>query len=98
MSKKEGDFQTRLIGKIKTMFPESMVLKNDPTYIQGIPDLLIIHNNKWAALECKKSADAPARPNQPYYVNKMNDMSYASFVYPENESEVLNELQSALQP
>lgn len=97
MGKKESDFQGRLIKKIKEKLPGCMVLKNDPTYIQGIPDLLILHNDKWAALECKKSDQAKVRPNQPYYINKMNNMSYASFIYPENEEEVLNEVQSALQ-
>lgn len=98
MGKKESNFQKDLIKKLKTMFPTSIVLKNDPTYIQGIPDLLILHNDKWAALECKRSQDASARPNQSYYVDKMNNMSYAAFIYPENETEVLNEIQSALQP
>lgn len=98
MGKKESDFQGSLIKKIKTRFPGCMVLKNDPTYIQGIPDLLILHNDKWAALECKKSEKEKVRPNQPYYVDKMNNMSYASFIYPENEEEVLNEIQSTLQP
>lgn len=97
MSKKEKDFQGYLIKKIKARFPGCMVLKNDPTYIQGIPDLLILNNDKWAALECKKSANAPSRPNQPYYVDKMNNMSFAAFIYPENEEEVLDEIQSALQ-
>lgn len=98
MGKKESEFQGNLIKKIKKRFPGCMVLKNDPTYIQGIPDLLILHNDKWAALECKKSEKEKTRPNQPYYVEKMNGMSYASFVYPENEEEVLNEIQSTLQP
>ena len=98
MGKKESDFQGNLIKKIKDRFPGCMVLKNDPTYIQGIPDLLILHNDKWAALECKKSEKEKTRPNQPYYVDKMNNMSYASFIYPENEEEVLNEIQSTLQP
>ena len=98
MGKKESEFQGNLIKKIKKRFPGCMVLKNDPTYIQGIPDLLILHNDKWAALECKKSENEKTRPNQPYYVNKMNGMSYASFIYPENEEEVLNEIQSTLQP
>ena len=98
MGKKESEFQGNLIKKLKERFPGCMVLKNDPTYIQGIPDLLILHNDKWAALECKKSEKEKTRPNQPYYVEKMNGMSYASFIYPENEEEVLNEIQSTLQP
>lgn len=97
MGKKESEFQGNLIKKIKQRFPGCLVLKNDPTYIQGIPDLLILHNDKWAALECKKSKKEKTRPNQPYYVEKMNGMSYASFIYPENEEEVLDEVQSALQ-
>ena len=97
MGKKESEFQGSLIKKIKQRFPGCLVLKNDPTYIQGIPDLLILHNDKWAALECKKSKKEKTRPNQPYYIEKMNGMSYASFVYPENEEEVLDEIQSALQ-
>ena len=98
MGKKESDFQGNLIKKIKDRFPGCMVLKNDSSYIQGIPDLLVLHNDKWAALECKRSGNEKPRPNQPYYVEKMNNMSYASFIYPENEEEVLNEIQSTLQP
>ena len=100
MGKKESDFQGSLIKKIKERFPGCLVLKNDSSYIQGVPDLLILHNDKWAALECKRSKKEvkKPRPNQPYYINKMNSMSYASFIYPENEEEVLNEIQSTLQP
>lgn len=73
-----------------------MVLKNDPTYIQGIPDLTILYNNKWATLECKRSDKESHRPNQDYYVSIMDKMSFSRFICPENEKEVLNELQSAL--
>lgn len=89
----ERNFQADLIKKIKKRFDGCIVLKNDPEYIQGIPDLLILHNDKWAALECKKSSKAKHQPNQDYYVSKMDDMSFASFISPENEEEVLNELQ-----
>lgn len=89
----ERDFQAKLIQKLKTMFPGCIVLKNDPDYIQGIPDLIILYNDKWASLENKKSADAKKQPNQEYYVNKMNEMSFSRFIFPENEEEVLNELQ-----
>lgn len=97
MGKKESDFQSEFIKKIKERLPGCVVLKNDPTYVQGIPDWLVLHNGKWAALECKRSSKEKPRPNQPYYIDKMNKMSYASFVYPENEEEVLDEIQSALQ-
>lgn len=86
----ENKFQSKLIKEIKDRFPECIVMKNDSSYIQGIPDLLVLFRNKWAALEVKKSNTASHRPNQDYYVDKMNDMSYAAFIYPENKEEVLN--------
>lgn len=93
----ENRFQANLIKEIKNRIPGCIVMKNDSSYIQGIPDLLVLHNDKWAALECKKSYKASKRPNQDYYVNKMDNMSFARFVCPENREEVLNDLQSALQ-
>ena len=91
--KKENAFQAQLIKDIKTAFPECIVLKNDANYLQGFPDLLVLCNDKWAALECKREQDAHRQPNQEYYVGMLNKMSYARFICPENRSEVLNELQ-----
>lgn len=91
----ESKFQSNLIKKIKTMFKGCIVMKTDPNYIQGLPDILILYNDRWAALENKKSAKASHRPNQDYYVNLMNEMSFSRFIYPENEEVVLNELQQA---
>ena len=88
----ENKFQAKLIKKLKNLYPDCIVMKNDPTYIQGIPDLLILHKDKWASLECKKSANARHQPNQDYYVGKMNNMSFSSFICPENEEEVLEQL------
>lgn len=96
MSRKPEDvFRDQLAKEIETRFEGSIVLRNDPDYIQGIPDLLVVYNDHWAALECKRNSRASHRPNQDYYVNKMNDMSYAAFVYPENKEEVLDALQQA---
>ena len=90
---KENKFQSQLIKDIKSRFDGAIVLKNDANYIQGIPDLIVLHNDKWAALECKRSSNASHRPNQDYYVGKMNDMSFARFISPENKDEVLNDLE-----
>lgn len=80
------------------MFPGCIILKNDPNYIQGMPDLTIFWYSRWATLEVKKSIKASHQPNQEYYVNLMNDMSFSRFVYPENKEEVLHELQRAFRP
>lgn len=88
----ENKFQAKLIKELKDTFPGCVVMKNDSSYIQGIPDLLVLHKDKWAALEVKKNKNASHQPNQDYYVNKMNDMSYSRFIYPENKEEVINEL------
>lgn len=92
---KENRFQAELIKEIKNRFPKCTVLKNDAGYIQGIPDLLVLNGKHWAALECKKDAKAKHRPNQDYYIEKLNQQSYAKFVDPTNKEEVLNELQQA---
>lgn len=89
----ENKFQASLIKKLRCMFPGCIVLKNDPNYLQGIPDLIILYQDKWAALECKRNNGASHQPNQDYYVGKMNDMSFSSFITPENEKEVLDALQ-----
>lgn len=94
----ENAYQSKLIKKIKKLLPGAMVMKLDSGYIAGIPDLIILYGKRWAALEVKRSGKASHRPNQDYFVSKMNAMSFAKFIFPENEEDVLNELQSALKP
>lgn len=90
-SRLESGFQDRLIKKIEDLFPGCMVFKMDQR--QGIPDLLVLYRDKWASLECKKSEGAKRQPNQEYYVEKMDEMSFSRFVFPENKEDVLDELQ-----
>ena len=92
-SKLESGFQDRLIAELKEMFPGCMVFKMDQ--IQGIPDLLILYGKHWASLENKKSSSAKRQPNQEYYVDLMNRMSFSRFIFPENKEEVLIELRKA---
>lgn len=95
MGRLESDFQSALIKEIEKRFKGCIVTKLDANYIQGIPDLLILYKNKWATLECKKESKSSKRPNQPYYVKKMNEMSFSRFISPENKEDVLNELQQS---
>ena len=96
---KENQFQRTLVKEIRNHYNnECIVTKLDSGYIQGIQDLLILHKDKWATLECKKSKNAHRQPNQQYYVDKMNKMSFSKFIYPENKEEVLNELYETLKP
>ena len=89
----ENRFKTNLVRELKERLPGCIVLHIDPNEIQGMPDLLVLYGDRWAALEGKRSANASHRPNQDYYVNLMNQMSYAAFIYPENKEEILNDLQ-----
>lgn len=92
---KESAYQAKLIKKLERLFPGCIIDKNDPTYRQGTPDLVIYYGDKWAMLEVKASIDADERPNQRYYIERLNAMSFAAFIYPENEQEVLDGLQHA---
>ena len=89
---RESKFQSDLIKELKRTFPGCVVLKNDAEYLQGIPDLTILFNNRWAMLECKKSFNEKHRPLQDDYVERLNEMSYSSFIFPENKNEVMEEL------
>lgn len=89
-SKLESGFQDKLKEELKKLFPGCMIFKMDQ--IQGIPDLLILYKDKWASLENKKSLKAKHQPNQDYYVDLMNKMSFSRFICPENKDEVLEEL------
>jgi 3-hydroxymyristoyl/3-hydroxydecanoyl-(acyl carrier protein) dehydratase len=93
VAKHENDFQAGLIKELKDLFPGCIVMKNDSSYIQGIPDLLILYKDRWATLECKRSLNAIRQPNQEYYVAAMDGMSFSRFICPENKEDILHELE-----
>lgn len=95
MPKLESRFQAKLIKDLKDLFPGCMVFKMDAGYIQGIPDLLILYEDQWAMLEVKRSENEQHQPNQDYYVDLLDNMSFASFIFPENKEEVLHDLELA---
>lgn len=89
-SRLESGFQDRLRDELKELFPGCMIFKMDQ--VQGIPDLLVLYNDMWATLECKQHSRAKRQPNQEYYVERMDEMSFSRFICPENRNEVLNDL------
>ena len=93
----ESSFKSKLVKDLRSMFDDdAIILKNDANYLQGVPDILILYGDKWAVLECKDSFDSPYRVNQEYYIKKMDDMSFARMICPENKEEVLNAVHKAL--
>lgn len=91
----ENQYQAKVIRKLYELFPGCEVLKTDAGYRQGFPDLLVLWGKYWATLEVKASPSAYSQPNQDHYVQRLNDMSFAAYIYPENEEEVLDALQQA---
>lgn len=92
----ESKFKRELIRKLKEQYPGAVILKNDANDKIGIPDHLMLYGRHWIAFEAKASQHAAHRPNQDYWVNLLNSMSFASFVYPQNEGWFLHEVQRSL--
>ena len=93
MSKLESKFQKDLMDEIRDLYPGCVILKNDSSYIQGFPDWTILYKDRWAVLEAQRERGAKKQPNQEYYVDKLDNMSFSRFVYPENKDEVLEDLE-----
>ena len=95
-NKLESDFVPRLKEELERRFPGCVVIKQDPNAsFQGMLDHVVLYEDKWAVLESKRGPKEKPRPNQPHYVEKFNEMSFAAFVNPQNMDEVLDDLQSA---
>ncbi len=92
---RESAYQLRLIGTLHEMFPNCVVIKNDSSYLQGIPDLIVLHRHMWAMLEVKMDVRANIQPNQEHYIQLFDEMSFAAFINPDNEEDVLHEIQRA---
>jgi hypothetical protein len=92
---RESEYQSRLIKTLKVLLPDCVVLKNDSSYLQGVPDLLVLWNDRWAMLEVKADVSSPLQPNQRFWVESFNEMSFSAVIYPQNEEVVLNALQQS---
>lgn len=93
---RESAYQAGLIRRIRSRFPGCVVLKNDASYRQGVPDLIVLYGPRWGMLEVKGRANFRSEPNQDWYVDTLDEMSFAAYIHPSNEDEVLNALQRSL--
>lgn len=98
MGRVETPFQAKLIQELRSIFPGCVILKNDANYLQGVPDLIILWYKYYALLECKSEAEARRQPNQPYYIQLLNEWSFAAFIHPGNKEQVLDALQRTFKP
>lgn len=92
MNMLESEIQNRIIKELENRYPGAVVLKTDPSYIQGFPDLLFLYSRFWAGLEVKRTPTSSQQPNQEFWVGRCNDMSFGRFIFPENTGTVLNEM------
>ncbi len=90
---RENAYQAQLIKTLRLRFPGCIILKNDANYMQGVPDLLVLWYDRWGMLEVKASEDEPFQPNQEYYLEQMDALSFAACIWPAIEEEVLDALQ-----
>lgn len=96
MARRERDYQPQLIKKLERMFPGCYVRKHDMQ--QGWPDLLILWGPHWALLEVKReepTSEDDFEPNQEWWIEEFDRMSFSACIYPENEQEVLHALSQA---
>lgn len=91
---REATYSIQLVRRLKDEYEGIIILKNDPDLLQGFPDLTLLYNNRWACLELKGDYLAPHQPNQDYYVDLLDGMSFSAFIFPENEDAILNDLRT----
>jgi len=96
--KLESEFKSEFLGEVREMFPGCHIETNGTDFMQGIPDTTIYYGRFWAKLEFKRSKTASKRPNQDYYIDMFDEMSYARFVTPENKEDVLRGLEQTFRP
>lgn len=91
----ESSYQAQLIEELPRWF-HCFVLKNDPGFRQGIPDLTVLFaGGGWAILEVKVDEKAPYRPNQEYYLEVFGSMCFSATIHPHNEEDIFRELEQA---
>lgn len=94
---KESTFQHKLI-KMLRKIPKSSFIVKEAKAIRGIPDIIGCIDGTYVALEVKKNKGEAQKNTGRICLQKkfIRDIQcvggYASFIYPENHEEILEEL------
>lgn len=89
---KESAFQSDLLRWLRLKGCFVIKLQAGPGVPIGTPDILFAHNGFYGFIEVKLNKRSRLQPGQKEMVKKLNDMSYAKIVYPENFSELEEDL------
>ena len=93
---KEADFQKTIVRWLRSKGCLVLKYQQNATTRAGIPDIIFLKEGFWGAIEVKKSKTAKYRPGQKEMVAKMNEMSWAKVVFPENWADTRKELEIML--
>lgn len=92
----ESEFELATCKEIEQELPGCIILKNDAKKQQGILDRVVFYEDRYAFLEFKRASKSERQPNQEYFVERLDKMSFAAFIEPGNKEEVLDGLFSTL--
>lgn len=92
---KEAQLQRKIITWLKERGCVVIKLSAVPGVPNGIPDVLFLKGKHWGFFEVKASPTARFQPLQKEWVAKLDSMSYARVVYPENWKSIKDELENS---
>lgn len=96
MTTLESTFQKEVLRpELDRRFPGCLIIKGNSAVRQGVPDWIVLWGPRWGFLEAKRSRSATLQTNQEYYVELLDEMSFAAFIDPSNYMEVLDQMERA---
>lgn len=88
----ESKFQSQVIKFLKSKGAMTLKYEQNATTHAGVADIVWFYKTKYGFLETKKSKDAPFRPGQKLFLEKMSKWTFAKAVFPENYDIIKREI------
>ncbi len=93
---KEQNLQTQILRWLRSKGCFVMKIQASPGVPQGTADIFFCKDGFYGFLEVKASKSAKKQPHQAEFIEKMDEWSFARFVWPENWPKVKFLLESML--